>query len=684
MRYVQTDRPIKITTPLGPDKLLVTSVVGREALCELFRFEVQAVAEHGTHVPFEDLLGRKATLEVVQTNGSRYVNGIVNRVVQEGRDEHFVGYHLTIVPQFWQLTRKMQSRIFQHKSIPDVLKAVLEGMEVSYELQGDWEARDYCVQYRETDFEFASRLMEEEGIYYFFKHSSDGHKLVLANTPQSHPGVPYQATAIYDEIEATAREDDRVCLWHKSQEIRSGKYLTWDECFQMPGKHLDAQKTIQDSVQVGSVNHRLKVGGNDRMELYEFPGGYAGRFDDLDKGGGLQPNELTKIFSDGPRTVDIRMQQEAVGSLLIHGRGAIASFTAGHAFDLTDHFSDNGKFILTSVEHRAKQPVIAQAQYGAYEYSNEFTCIPVALPYRPQRKMPKPSIRGVQSATVVGPSGEEIYTDKYGRVKVQFHWDRDGTNDVNSSCWARVATYWAGKQWGAIHIPRIGQEVIVDFMEGDVDQPIIVGSVYNADMMPPYTLPDDKTQSGIKSRSSKGGGSANYNEIRFEDKMGSEQILVHAEKDLCTEVENDESRTVGRDRTTSIGRDETISIGRDRSETVGRNETIKIGKDRTESVAQNETITIGKDRTESVAQNESLSIGRNRDITIGQDESREAGMSIELKVGQSSIRLDQTGVTIKGMMITIEGQVQVQVKGLMTQVNGTAMLKAQGGLVMIN
>jgi len=272
---------------------------------------------------------------------------------------------------------------------------------------------------------------------------------------------------------------------------------------------------------------------------------------------------------------------------------------------------------------------------------------------------------------VVGPAGEEIFTDKYSRVKVQFHWDREGKNDGNSSCWIRVATPWAGKQWGMIHIPRIGQEVLVDFVDGSVDHPIVVGSVYNADQMPPYKLPDNKTQSGLKSRSTLQGGASNFNEIRLEDKKGSEQLFIHAEKNQDIEVENDETHWVGHDRKKTIDRDETTHVKHDRTETVNHNETITITNNRDVTITQgNESLTIkmGNSTTK---------------VSMGKSEE-EAMQSIELKVGQSSVKLDQTGVTIKGMMINIEGQVQVSVKGVMTQINADAVLTLKGGITMIN
>jgi type VI secretion system secreted protein VgrG len=315
------------------------------------------------------------------------------------------------------------------------------------------------------------------------------------------------------------------------------------------------------------------------------------------------------------------------------------------------------------VEHDARQPVEEEGRDDAYEYRNRCQCIPLGLPFRPQRTAGIPAIQGVQTGTVVGPPAEEIFTDEYGRVKVQFHWDRHGEKDINSSCWMRVGSMWAGKQWGAIHIPRIGQEVIIDFVEGDVDHPIIVGSVYNADMMPPYKLPDNKTQSGIRSRSSKGGGPDNCNEIRFEDLTGSEQLLIHAERNQDIEVEKDETHWVGNDRKKTIDRDETVIIHGKQTHTIDKD--------------QSTTITQGNQSIE-------LQIGnQTTKIDAGKIETS-ALQSIELKVGPSSIKLDPAGITIKGLTITVDASVQGVFKSLMTQVQGSAMTQVKGTIVMIN
>jgi len=693
--YVQAERPLTVTTPLGGDVLLLRGLDGQEGLSRLFHFQLDLLAEKDAPVAFDKLLGQKVTVHLALPGGSRrHFNGICNRVSQGervvagGKGELLTSYRAEIVPQFWLLARKAQSRIFQHLSVPDILKKVLVGFDVTYELQGTFHPRDFCVQYRETDFNFASRLMEEEGIYYFFKHTDGNHTMVVANTPQSHPDLPGASKLIYEEVRGGVRDEDRVYGWEKVQELRSGKYTLWDHCFELPHKHLETEKMILDSAQAGTVSHKLKVGGNDKLELYDFPGEYAQRFDGVDKGGGDQPSELQKIFEDNKRTVEIRMQEEAVQSLVIQGASNCRQMVSGHKFTLERHFNANGQYVLASVAHSARGSGEFRAgATGVFVYQNSFTCIPFAIPYRPLRSTPKPTVAGTQTAVVVGPPGEEIFTDKYSRVKVQFHWDREGKNDPDSSCWVRVGTLWAGKQWGVIHIPRIGQEVIVDFLEGDPDQPIIIGSVYNADMMPPYPLPANKTQSGIKSRSSLSGGPPNFNEIRFEDKKGREQLYIHAEKNQDIVVENDETHSVGHDRKKAIGNDEQTSVGRDRTETVGRNESITIQANREESVAKNETITISGSRNESVAKNEDISIRENRVVTIGKEEQLQVGGSrstqigkddkqqvgskfalgagdeIFLQAGSASIVMKKNGdIEIAGKNISINGSGKVDVK----------------------
>jgi len=698
-----------VKTPLGKDDLLLVGFSGHEAVSQLFSFQLELLAKNKTSIDFDKLLGQKVNVQLgLPGSGKRYFGGICSRFSQGGRDAEFTSFRMEMVPQFWLLTRSAQSRIFQQKAVPDILKKVLEGLDVTYEIQGSFQPRDYCVQYRETDFNFASRLMEEEGIYYFFKHTSDGHKMVVANTPQSHPDMPERSKVTFETIQAGhLRKEDRIHDWEKAQELRSGKYTLWDHSFELPGKNLEAKKTIVESVAVGTKTHKLKVGENDKLELYDYPGEYAQRFDGIDPGGGDRAADLQKVFQDNTRTVEIRMQEEALPSLLIHGAGGCRQWTSGCKFTLESHFDANGQYVVTAVHHSAQMSAGYRSGDGeGFHYQNSFSCIPVALPFRPPRITPKPVVHGTQTAVVVGQPGEEIFTDKYGRVKVQFPWDREGKNDANSSCWVRVGSVWAGKQWGGIHIPRVGQEVLVAFQEGDPDQPIIVGSVYNADQMPPYTLPDNKTQSGIKTRSTLKGGTDNFNELRFEDKKDSEQVYFHAEKNFDRVVENNDTLKVGSDKADDGS--QTIEVWKDRTETVKTgnelvtisqgNRTVNVdkGNDEHHVKAGNRTVNVdqGNDSHNIKQGNRAVVINMGNDslaIKMGNQTTKldmgasntEAMQSITLKVGQSSITIDQMGVTIKGMMITVDGQVQTQVKGLMTQVQGSAMTQISGGITMI-
>jgi type VI secretion system secreted protein VgrG len=656
--YTEAGRPMTVTTPLGPDALLLTGFSGHESISELFSYQVELFTEQKADIAFDKVLGQKVTVNLLLPGEKiRYFSGICSRFSQGERDAHFTVYRMDIVPQFWLLTRKMQSRIFQHLSVPDILKKVLEGLDVAFEIQGQFQPRDYCVQYRETDFNFASRLMEEEGIYYFFTHSSNGHKMVVANTPQSNVNLPEFSKLIFEELEGGDRDEDRVFSWEKTQELRSGKYLLWDHSFELPHKHLEADRNILESLPVGNVTHKLKVGGNDKLQVYEYPGEYAQRFDGINASGGEQPAEIQKIFEDNKRTVEIRMQQEEMRSIAISGTGNCRQMTSGHKFTLQGHFNADGEYTVTSVRHDARLGGY-RSDMEEFEYSNSFTCIPSALPFRPARITPKPVVQGSQTAVVVGPSGEEIFTDKYGRIKVQFHWDRDGKYDSDSSCWLRVATSWAGRQWGAIQIPRIGQEVVVAFQEGDPDQPIVMGSVYNADMMPPYKLPDNKSISACKSDSTV--GHDGFNELQFEDKKGSERIFIHGEKDLHIRIKNDRHEFIGHDRDQIVGRDIVKQVKRDENVTVDRDVIEKIGRDSFLTIEGKQAIKITGSRSLGVTGNVIEEFQANHSqLAAGNYYLKSPNIVIEgttaltIKVGSNFIKIDSSGVTIVGTMVNI-------------------------------
>lgn len=653
--FLQTTRPLTIKTALPADTFVVMSIEGREAISELYRFEVELMTENRNSVAFHKLLGDEATVSQLCDNGREtYFSGIVCAVeqgenmveVQDDGLHEYTRFRISVVPKAWLLSQRQRSRIFQRQTVPDILKAVLKDSNADFHLdqgQEEFEPRDYCVQYRETDLQFAKRLMEEEGIFFFFQHADRGHRMIVANASSSFAALPDDFR--FETMAPETGAEDRIFAWRKTQQIRPGKYTLRDYSFEVPEKSLEESKETQATVEVGSTTHKLTAGGGSSLEIYDYPGGYAGKYDGIGKDGGGQYDPSQKINAESRKVAAQRMQAEAVAALQVAGRGSAKAFRSGSSFQLQHHFCDDGHFVITSVQHSSRQTIGINPEVQPFEYHNQFTCIPAGLPFRPQRVTPVPVVHGTHTATVVGPAGEDIFTDKYGRVKVQFRWDRDGQADSGSSCWIRVATTWAGKSWGAIHIPRVGQEVVVAFEEGDPNQPIIIGSVYNASQMPPYALPDNKTQSGIRSHSTPNGSGSN--ELRFEDKQGSEQIFLHAEKDLLSTIEHDETRNIKRDRTTDIVGNET-KVVRQGDEKI----TLQQGN-------QSTAISLGKSEMEAM-------------------------QSIELKVGQSSIKLDQTGVTIKGLTVKIEGQVQVQVKGTITQINGDALLIQKGGIVMIN
>ena len=642
-KFSQANSTMRLTTPLPADALLITGLTVREGLSQLFLMQIDALAENATSIPFDQLLGQKVAVEMILPgNKSRFFNGTVIRVGQGGRDQDLTTYRLEVAPQAWLLTRRWQSRIFQQITVPDILKKVLTGIDVAYEIQGTFQPRDYCVQYRESDFNFASRLMEEEGIYYFFKHTKDGHKMVLANTPQSHPDVPEQNKVIFEGTLGGTRDDLRIITWGKTQELRSGKYTLWDHTFELPHKHLEAEKQIADSVTAGTVTHKLKVANNDKLEIYDWPGEYAQRFDGIDRSGGDRAADLQKIFDDNKRTVGIRMDQETVPGLVIQGSGNCRQFVSGYKFTLDRHFNANGPYVLTGVTHVARQGDFLASRGGPFEYSNTFSCIPFAQPFRPQRTALKPVIQGTQTAVVVGPKGEEIFTDRHGRVKVQFHWDREGKSDANSSCWVRVTQPWAGKRWGAFFIPRIGQEIIVDFLEGDPDQPIGVGCVYNPDQPHPYLGdgPDTNHMSnhkqdpkvcGVKSNTTPGG--VGFNEWRFDDTKGKEQVFIHAQRDKDLWVNNDRREAIGHDTHLIVGGkdkngkkcgDQREMIWQDRHQTVHRhhleqvmgNVQYQVGHGDADEPCGNVNIVIEKDKKELIEKNSHLHVKENKNTVV--------------------------------------------------------------------
>jgi type VI secretion system secreted protein VgrG len=616
MAYTQDDRLIALDTPLGNDVLLLQGFHGAEGISKLFAFDLHVLSEQPA-IKAQDLIGKGCAVTVTLRDGTpRYFNGHVGRFVQAESGLRLTHYHLEMVPWLWFLTCTTDCRIFQNQTIPQIIEQIFKDLRFSdyrMQLQGSFEPLDYCVQYRETDFNFVSRLMEHAGIFYFFEHTKDKHVLVLANTANAHRPCPGQERAAVEL--SGGDEDDLVTEWIATHELRTAKVTVGDFNFETPATSL-----------LATASGRATVGGNAKLEIYDFPGAYAKK-------------------AAGDALARARLEEEESRQLVVWGRSRCRAFASGHRFDLENHFrrQRNAAYVLTEVRHLASAGSAYGTGEGSESYQNEFACIPHATPFRPLRRTPKPVVHGVQTAVVVGPKGEEIHTDKYGRVRVQFHWDREGKYDEKSSCWIRVAQHWAGKRWGAVFLPRIGQEVIVDFIEGDPDRPIIVGRLYNAEHMPPYSLPAEQTKSTIKSSSSKGGGG--FNEIRLEDKKGKEQVFIHAQRQMDNRVKEDSLEWVGRDRH--------LIVTRDQLEEVKRNKHLKVGGDHNEQIDGGMSLKVGMDLDQKIGMKLAEDAGTEIHVKGGMNVVVEAGMMVTLKAGGGFVVVGPSGIIIQGMPVLL-------------------------------
>ncbi len=619
----QASRLFQITTPLGPDKLLVSRFEGKDEISGLFRYTVDLVSEEGA-ISSTDIVGKRITVKLLLPDGSfRYFDGFVSCFSQMPSHGRLHVYRAEMVPWLWFLTRTTDCQIFQQKTVVQVIESVFKDLGFNdYKLSvvGSYQPINYCVQYRETAFNFVSRLMEKEGIFYFFHHEAGKHTMVIADKSSVHKPCDGEPKVPMDHGgRGTTRDFDVVFAWERHYQYCSGKWAQTDYNFKTPTTSL---MTTENSI--------LKIENNQKFEFYDYPGEYE------TKGAG---GALTKL----------RMEEEEVGFDIGQGESDSRNFASGYKFTLAEHErkDQNVGYVLTSVTHSGSQgDFYSDSQSGAGSYRNRFSCIPEKVQFRPPRTTPHQIVHGCQTAVVVGPAGEEIYTDSDGRVKVQFFWDRKGKKDEKSSCWIRVSQPWAGKNWGAIWIPRIGQEVVVDFLEGDPDRPLIVGRVYNEQQTVPYALPGNSTQSGFKSRSSKGGGAADFNEIRFEDKKGSEEVYLHAQKDMTIMVEHDRTKTVQHDESTSITHDRTEKVGHDEKGTIGNNREW----------------TIGPEDKLTVAQKQAVSIGQEQSIDVGQKITITAGVEITLTAGPNVIKLSPSGISIQSPAI-------VQIQGSLVKIN---------------
>ncbi len=654
--YTQEGHFLSVDTPLGVDELLLTGFSGEEGLSTPFSYRLTMLSKND-NIKKDDLVGKGVTITIASVDGAgpkRYFHGVVNNLAAGSLPVRGLReYQAEIVPQLWFLKRSSDCRIFQKKKIPEIIEQVFSDLSLTdYQLKltGPYEKLDYCVQYRETAFNFVSRLMEQYGIFYFFRHQDGMHTLVIAD----HAGAYEDCEPYKVEFDSGRTGWNVIHSWTHGYAYRSGKWAQTDFNFETtPSAGMVDLLTKENSL--------VKLPGNDKYELFDYPGEYA-------------------VKGSGQGLTRIRMEEEEIPHDVVKGDSTCQSFTSGGKFKMAEHpfEAEKGKsYVITAMHHSATDGgYVGTDGSGRDFYENGFTCIPDTLVFRPERTTPKPIISGLQTAIVTGPAGEEIHTDKHGRVKVQFHWDRKGKNDENSSFWIRVAQAWAGKGWGAIFTPRIGHEVVVEFLEGDPDRPLITGSVYNGEMTPPYGLPDEKTKSTTKSHSTLEGGADNFNEIRFEDKIGEEEIFVQAEKDMNITVKNNRATTVGME--TGDPGDDKLGVNND--------QMTDIGNDRTETVGNDETITISHDRTVTIANNDTLDVGNELLIT--------AASKITLECGGSTIVMTPSDITITapanaamdaGANATVTaGANAVLNGGANNDVTAGAILTLSGSLVKIN
>jgi type VI secretion system secreted protein VgrG len=591
-------RVMEIVTPLGEDVLLFHGMSAREEMSRLFEYQLDLLSPK-KDVPIDDILGKNVTIKLgLPEDQTRYFNGYVTRFAQGGQLGRYYRYLATVRPWLWYLTRTSDCRIFQDMKVPDIIKMVFAdhpSADFKLELTGTYRKWNYCVQYRETDFNFISRLMEHEGITYYFRHT-DGHDtMVLTDSTTKHVTVAgYEKLSFIAPTEQVRPELEHVSAWDSSYEVQPGVYVHDDYDLERPSVDLKTKKLLSRGYKPSDY------------EVYDYPGFYI-QTPDGEQYASVRIDELGSLF--------------AIARAATNARGA----TVGALFTLEHHPRDdqNREHLIVGASYDLTfEDYEALPESGGTDYRCSFVAMPSSQQFRPKRITPKPFVQGPQTAVVVGPGGEEIYTDKYGRVKVQFHWDRRGKKDENSSCWIRVSSPWAGKGWGSVATPRIGQEVIVDFLEGDPDQPIITGRVWNAEQLPPFGFPAGAVLSGTKSQTHKGSG---FNEMSMDDTAGKERVFVHGQYNMDTVVENNQTTTVHNCRTDSIDVDDSESVGSNQSCTIGSNQTIKVGANRsltvganqTTSIGANESLTVGAAKTETIATAKALTIGAAYQVTVG-------------------------------------------------------------------
>jgi len=611
----QTKRLAILETPLGEDVLVLVRFEGSELLGDLFEFRVDALSENGD-IDFDAAIGRACTVKLKSYNAQRFFNGILVEAQWMGVSGTNYAYRLVLRPWFWLLSRTSDCRIFENKSVTEIIKQVFSDRGFSDfrdNTTQNYPQIEYCVQYRETDLNFVSRIMEQYGIYYFFEHTDDKHMLVMADAKSSHSPILDHATVPYIGLAGRDRIDrEHLNEWVANRRFRTGKVELKDYDYLKPNA-----KLLSDANGTARYNRS-------NMEHYDYPGKY-------------------KEQNEGDRFAKVRLEAEQSLDRRRFASGDAASLFSGGLVTLEKHWKDseNTQYLVLRATHSfvtedyrsGAEPLPERIYQGSYEF------LPSDRPFRSQIVTPKPIVHGPQTAKVVGKSGEEIDVDEHGRILVQFYWDRKKMQ----SCRVRIAQVWSGKKWGGIFIPRIDQEVVVEYLEGDPDRPLVTGTVYNNDNKVPYTLPDNKTIAGWKSDSSKGHGG--YNELIFEDKKGSEKIGVHAEKDLKLVILNSETREIGENFTPPLG-------------SASRSTTLKNGDDELSVQMGNQKVTIMGNQTTEVNQSIETTATLSMTLTVGASTITITPVSISLFSPLIEVQAEAT-INIEAPVINLTGEVNV-------------------------
>jgi len=631
----QSTRQMAVTTPLSDDALLLRRFSGSEELSRLFEYEIEMVSENDSLDPTR-IVGENISWMLNQSGDApRYWNAHVSSFRYAGQNDAGTIYRATVVPWLWFLTQTTDCRIFQHKTTAEIIETVFTDLgfrDFEFHLHGNYEKREYCVQYRESDFNFVSRLMEEEGIFYYFEHQNGIHTLIIADDISSYFRLPDYDVEMADP-DHSGDLSDQITSWEHETRFRSGRWTQTDFNFKKPRTRL---LTTTETV--------MPVPLTKKFEIYEYPGCFTER-------------------KPGHHLTRIRMQESEADHDVVFGECLYRSFAPGGRFRIRNHVNS----AEVGREYVVRKSVVEASVGGSYDvhlsapgeinFHCRFECLPSKAVFRPARQTRRPVVEGPQTAIITGPPGEEIYPDEFGRVKAQFHWDREGRFDEKSSCWLRVSQVHAGQGWGMMDLPRVNEEVIVSFLEGDPDRPIITGRVYNGENMPPFSLPAGKTRRGNTTKTYKGAG---HNEMSMDDSPGKEQLRMNAQYDMNSNVNHDQTLNVG------------------------NNQTEKVGVNRTRSVGSNEKVEIGGNQSIHVTGEQSVNVDCSQTVTVGKTITISAGDSITLKCGASTISMNKAGlITITGTIVTVAGAAQASLSAPVTNVTGGILLTAMGAITRV-